>query len=105
MGIGQMSKKMHPGGASSSGHVCGPDRLGIARFATLSDGTFIAPLNSLKKHQQRLAGYQPAMSRKVKGSKNRHKAKRRAQRVYSRIAHCRNDFLNKDLPKLRPDRH
>lgn len=74
--------------------------LGIARFATLSDGTFIAPLNSFKRHQQRLARYQRAMSRKVKGSKNWHKAKRRVQRVHSRIAHCRNDFLHKTTTTL-----
>src|SRR6202171_5590659 len=28
--------------------------VGVARFATLSDGTFIAPLASFKKHEQRL---------------------------------------------------
>jgi putative transposase len=32
--------------------------VGIARFATLSNGDFIAPLNSFKKHQHRLARYQ-----------------------------------------------
>ena len=32
--------------------------VGIARFATLGDGSFIAPLNSFKKHQQRLTRYQ-----------------------------------------------
>ena len=29
--------------------------MGIARFATMSDSSFIAPLNSFKKHQQQLA--------------------------------------------------
>lgn len=29
--------------------------MGITRFATLSDGSFIAPLGSFKKHEQRLA--------------------------------------------------
>ena len=38
--------------------------VGIARFATLSDGSYIAPLNSFKTHQQRLARYQRRMSRK-----------------------------------------
>ena len=32
--------------------------MGIARLATLSDGTFFAPLSSFKKHEQRLACYQ-----------------------------------------------
>lgn len=40
--------------------------VGIARFATMSDGSFIAPLGSFKKHQQRLARYQRRMSRKAR---------------------------------------
>ena len=39
--------------------------MGIARFATLSDGSFIAPLHSFKKHQQRwpdTSGAWPARS-------------------------------------------
>jgi len=49
--------------------------VGIARFATMSDGSFITPLNSFKKHQQRLAHYQRRMSRKVKFSSNWKKAR------------------------------
>jgi putative transposase len=69
--------------------------VGIARFATLSDTSFIAPLNSFKKHEQRLKRYQRRMSRKVKFSQNWHKAKRRVQKIHARIAHVRNDFLHK----------
>ncbi len=69
--------------------------LGIARFATFSDATHIAPLNSFKKHQVRLARYQRAMSRKVKLSKNWIKAKARVQQVHSTIANARKDFLHK----------
>ncbi len=69
--------------------------VGIARFATLSDGTFVAPLNSFKKHEQRLAKYQRRMSRKTKFSNNWKKAKARVQRIHARIANARNDFLNK----------
>jgi putative transposase len=76
------------------GHAVGID-VGIARFATLSDGTFVAPLNSFKKHEQRLAKYQRRMSRKTKFSNNRKKAKARVQRIHARIANARNDFLNK----------
>src|ERR1700733_15090916 len=50
---------------ATTGRAIGID-VGIARFATFSDGSFIAPLNSFKKHQQRLARYQRRMSRKVK---------------------------------------
>ena len=69
--------------------------VGIARFATMSDGNFIAPLNSFKKHQKRLAKYQRRMSRKVKFSSNWKKAKARVQKVHSDIANARKDYLHK----------
>jgi putative transposase len=69
--------------------------VGIARFATLSDASFIAPLNSFKKHQQRLAKYQRRMSRKVKFSNNWKKAKARVQHIHTGIANARKDFLHK----------
>jgi putative transposase len=67
--------------------------VGIARFATLSDGSYIAPLNTFRKHEQRLARYQRAMSRKVKYSNHWKKAK--VQKLHSRIADVRRDFLHK----------
>ena len=69
--------------------------VGIARFATMSDESFIAPLNSFKKHQQRLARYQRRMSRKVKFSNNWKKAKARVQQIHTGIANARKDFLHK----------
>ncbi len=69
--------------------------MGITRFATLSDGTFFAPLNSFKKHQTRLRRYQRALSRKVKFSKNWLKAKRRVQNTHARIGNARRDYLHK----------
>lgn len=69
--------------------------LGIVRFATLSDGSPMAPLNSFKKHQVRLRRYQRAMSRKVKFSHNWQKAKRRVQGIHARIGNARRDFLHK----------
>ena len=69
--------------------------VGIARFATLSDGSFIAPLNSFRAHQQRLARYQRRMSRKVKFSNNWKKEKARVQKVHTDIARARKDFLHK----------
>lgn len=76
------------------GEAVGID-MGIARFATLSDGSHLDPLNSFKKHQQRLARYQRAMSRKVKFSNNWKKAKANVQRIHTRIANARKDFLHK----------
>ncbi|QUV82939.1 transposase [Chloracidobacterium sp. D] len=69
--------------------------MGIARFATLSDGTFYAPLNSFKRHEVALRKAQQAMSRKVKFSNNWKKAKARVQRIHSRIGNARRDFLHK----------
>lgn len=69
--------------------------VGIARFATLSDGSHIEPLNTFGAHQQRLARYQRAMSRKTKFSSNWKKAKARVQKFHTRIANVRKDFLHK----------
>lgn len=69
--------------------------MGIARFATLSDGSFIEPLNSFKQHQRRLARAQRAMSRKKKFSSNWKKAKARVQKIHTTIANVRRDFLHK----------
>ncbi len=69
--------------------------VGIARFAIMSDGNFVEPLNSLKKHHQRLARYQCRMSRKVKFSSNWKKAKAKVQQIHTGIANARKDFLHK----------
>jgi putative transposase len=69
--------------------------VGIARFATMSDASFIAPLNSFKKHQQRLARYQRRISRKIKFSSNWKKAKAKVQKIHTGIANARKDFLHK----------
>ncbi|VWD64432.1 DNA-cytosine methyltransferase [Burkholderia lata] len=69
--------------------------VGIARFATMSDGTFIAPLNSFRKHEARLRRCQRAMSRKVQFSNNWKKAKARVQRIHARIGNARRDYLHK----------
>ena len=68
--------------------------MGIARFATLSDGTFYAPLNSFKRHEDRLRKAQQAMSRKT-FSNNWKKAKARVQKIHARIGNVRRDYLHK----------
>jgi len=77
-----------------SGGAVGID-LGVARFATLSDGTYYAPINSFKRHEAQLRKAQQAMSRKVKFSNNWKKAKARVQKIHSRIGNARRDFLHK----------
>ena len=60
--------------------------LGIARFATLSDGTYPEPLSSFKMHESALHRAPQAMSRKLKFSCNWKKAKARVGCLHSRIA-------------------
>ena len=69
--------------------------LGIARFATLSDGSFLAPLNSFKKLEMKLAKEQRKLARKVKFSANWQKQKKKITRLHIRIADTRNDYLHK----------
>ncbi len=74
--------------------------MGIARFATLSDGTYYAPLNSFKRHETALRKAQQALSRKTKFSNNWKKAKARVQRIHSRIGNARRDYLHKTTTKI-----
>lgn len=72
--------------------------MGVVRFATLWDGTretILEPLNSFKRHQDRLAKAQRQMSRKTKFSNNWKRAKARVQRINRQIANARNDHLHK----------
>lgn len=69
--------------------------VGVARFATLSDGTFHAPLASFQKHEAALRRAQRELARKARGSKNRTKAKARVQRIHNRIGNARRDHLHK----------
>lgn len=85
----EMADPVHP-----SSSIVGID-VGIARFATLSDGSFIEPLNTFRKHQQRLARVQRVMSRKQKFSNNWKKAKAEVQKIHTRITNVRRDFLHK----------
>jgi putative transposase len=85
----EVVEPVHP-----SASIIGID-VGITRFATLSNGSFIEPLNTFRKHEQRLARYQRAMSRKTKFSNNWKKAKAKVQKLHTRIANVRRDFLHK----------
>lgn len=74
--------------------------VGIARFATFSDGTFLAPLNSFLRHEAGLRRAQRAMSRKTKFSSNWKKAKARIQRIHVRIGNARRDYLHKSTTTI-----
>jgi putative transposase len=69
--------------------------VGIARFATFSDGASLAPLNSFRRYQVRLRHAQRALCRKVKFSQNWRKAKARIHKIHARIGNARADYLHK----------
>lgn len=76
-----------------AGPAVGIDR-GVVRFVTMSDGSWVEPLNSFKKHQHRLVRYQRRMARKQKFSRNWHKAKAKVAKLHGVIANARKDFLH-----------
>ena len=88
----QTRREVEP--AQPTGGIVGID-MGIARFATLSDGSYLEPLHSFKKHQQRLAKYQRRMAKKVKFSANWKKAKAKVTQVHIDIGNARKDYLHK----------
>jgi putative transposase len=69
--------------------------LGVARFLTLSDGTFFKPVGAFKANQAKLAKAQRALARKKKFSANWHKQKARVNKLHTRIANIRRDYLQK----------
>lgn len=85
----EVSAPVHP-----STSMAGLDA-GVAKLATLSDGTVFKPVNSFQKNQKKLAIRQRQLSRKVKFSNNWQKQKRKIQRLHSRIANIRRDYLHK----------
>ena len=69
--------------------------MGVAHFATLSDGSTIEPLNSFRKYEKKLAKLQRKQARCKKFSANWQKVKSRIQRLHLHIANARKDFLHK----------
>ena len=69
--------------------------MGVVRFATLSDGAVVPPLNIFKRYAPALRKAQQAMSRKKQFSNNWKKAKRTVQSIHVRIANARRDYLHK----------
>jgi putative transposase len=69
--------------------------MGVKRFATFSDGTFIEPLNSFKKSADKLATLQRKLKHKKKFSKNWQKQKAKISKHHEKIANARCDFLHK----------
>jgi putative transposase len=74
--------------------------MGVARFATMSDGSFLKPLNSFRKQERTLAKLQRRLSKKEKFSNNWKKQKSKLQKQHQKIANVRKDFLHKETTRI-----
>jgi putative transposase len=74
--------------------------LGLTYFAILSSGEKIAAPNTFRKNESKLTKWQRRLARKVKGSRNRAKARVKVARVHAHIADARRDFLHKLSTRL-----
>jgi len=74
--------------------------LGITSLIALSNGDKVANPKSFKAKRAKLRRVQKALSRKKKGSKNRHKARLKVAKVHAQISEARNDFLHKLTTQL-----
>jgi putative transposase len=68
--------------------------LGVKKFSTLSDGRVYEAKNSFKKRQARLAKLQQRLSKKKKGSSNFKELKKRINKLHTKIANIRTDYLH-----------
>jgi putative transposase len=84
---------------SREGNAIGID-LGITDFAITSTGSKYPNPRPIKKHQSNLKRKQRKLSRKVKGSNSRNKARKLVAKVHQRISNSRQDFLHKLSHKL-----
>ena len=69
--------------------------LGVKTLATLSDGTVIENPRCLAASERRLKMAQKALSRKVKGSRRRAKARAKVARIHAHVANQRLDAIHK----------
>ena len=74
--------------------------LGLTHFAILSDGRKIANPRFLRRAERKLRKAQKALSRKVKGSSNRDKARVRVARVHAKVADTRRDWLHRESTRI-----
>ncbi len=74
--------------------------LGIKTFAVLSDGTEIESPKHLRKAERLLKIRQRRLSRKVKGSNGRAKARHVVATIHEKVANQRKDFHHKESRKI-----
>ncbi len=73
---------------------------GISRLITTSDGEKIANPKHFNRLYHKLKVAQKELSRKTKGSLNRHKARLKVARIHAKIKDARSDFLHKLTSRL-----
>jgi putative transposase len=78
----------------ATGYSVGLD-LGVARFATLTDGTVIENPRGLRTNADRLAEAQQRLARYQRRSRNRQRARDRVAEIHRKIRHQRADFHHK----------
>ncbi|MEU3983009.1 RNA-guided endonuclease TnpB family protein [Streptomyces sp. NPDC026672] len=69
--------------------------LGLASLVTLDDGVKVDHPRLLKKYAEKLARLQRELHKKVRGSRNREKVRRKIARVYALIGDVRRDLLDR----------
>lgn len=74
--------------------------LGITSLVALSTGEKVANPKGFKAKSRKLKKAQKALSRKVKGSNNRYKARLKVAKVHAEISDARQDFLHKLTTRL-----
>jgi putative transposase len=74
--------------------------LGLSAFAVLSDGRKIDSPRFLRRAEKKLKRLQQDLSRKVKGSKNRAKARIKVARQHAKVADQRRDFHHKASTRI-----
>lgn len=74
--------------------------MGVKQFIALSTGEMKAPKSPLKKYQDKLASAQRKLAKKTKFSNNWKKQKAKINRIHTKIANIRRDFLHKTSTEL-----
>jgi putative transposase len=74
--------------------------LGVKALATMSDGGAVEGPKALRSNLKKLRRLSRSLSRKVKGSANRRKAKAKIARLHARISNIRKDGLHKLTTEL-----
>jgi putative transposase len=74
--------------------------LGITSLVALSTGEKVANPKGFKAKRRKLRKVQKSLSRKVKGSNNRYKARLKVAKVHEEISDARKDFLHKLTTRL-----